>query len=417
MNSLIILAAGKGERLRPLTETRPKPLIPVIDETLLSRHLRLASNYFQPDEVIIVSSYMMDKVTQYVASLNVEVRVINQKGELGTGHAINEALKEAEGDEILIVYSDIYVGEGVYKAMSTAEAPSILAAVTETPWEYGVLKIRDGGFAGIVEKPEKGKEPSNLIFAGMIKITSDHKDYFKDLPLSPRGEYEATDALTSMAKDYPVSIVRVPESDIWLDIGRPWDLFTASRYRLEELLQEKEVVKGDVSPHAHIEGPVVIEEGARIKPYTYIEGPAYIGPGVEVGPHAYVRPWSIMMSNSKAGHSTEIKASILFEGAKAPHFNYIGDSIVGEHVNLGAGTITANLRFDKGTIKMTVKGKRVDTGRKKLGAVIGGYAQTGINVSIYPGVKIGSYAWIYPGCVVKRDVEKGGVFRCQEAST
>lgn len=417
MKTLILLAAGKGERLQPLTETRPKPLIPVVDETLISRHLRLASEYYDPDEVIIVSSYRMEDVEKHVESLGVEARIVDQGGEKGTGHAISIGLEEAEGDDILIVYSDIYVGRGVYEAMSRAEAPSILASVTETPWEYGVILVEDGGFVGIVEKPEKGKEPSNLIFAGMMRITSAHRRYFQELPLSPRGEYEATDALTAMSVEYNVGVVRVPEGEVWLDIGRPWDLFTASRYRLMELLSSGSIIKGDVSAMAQVEGPVIVEEGARVKSYTVIEGPVYIGREATVGPQAYIRPWSVMMPGSRAGHSTEVKASILFEAAKAPHFNYVGDSIVGEHVNLGAGTITANLRFDKKTIKMTVKGRRVDTGRRKLGAVIGGYAQTGINVSIYPGVKIGSHALIYPGCIVRRDVEKGGVLKCREDST
>ena len=103
---------------------------------------------------------------------------------------------------------------------------------------------------------------------------------------------------------------------------------------------------------------------------------------------------------------------MFFEDAKAPHLSYVGDSVLGEHVNLGAGTVTANLRFDRKTVKMNVKGRRVDTGRRKLGAIIGGHAQTGINVSLLPGVKIGSYAIVYPGCVVYRDVETRGVYKC-----
>lgn len=415
MRSLVVLAAGKGERLRPLTETRPKPLIPVVDESLLSRHLRLAAKHYKPDEIIVVASYMRDAIEGYLSSLGYDARVIDQGGELGTGHAVRVALREAGGDDILIVYSDVYAGEGVYESIAAGEAPSILAAETGTPWMYGVLEVRDGALAGIVEKPERGREPSNLVFAGMARLCREHAAYFERIPLSPRGEYEATDALTALARDYRVGIVRVPSGEPWLDIGRPWDLLAAARLRLGELLQGGGYVRGEVSPLAHVEGAVIVEEGAQVKPYTVVEGPVYIGVGVEVGPHAYIRPHSILLGGSKAGHSTEVKASILFEGAKAPHLSYIGDSVVGEEVNLGAGTVTANLRFDKGTIKMTVKGERVDTGERKLGAVIGGYAQTGINVSIYPGVKIGSYAWIYPGCTVTRDVERGGVYRCREA--
>ena len=92
------------------------------------------------------------------------------------------------------------------------------------------------------------------------------------------------------------------------------------------------------------------------------------------------------------------------EHVHASHLSYIGDSVVGEHTNLGAGTVLANLRFDNKNVKVIVEGKRIDTGRRKLGALIGGYVKTGVNVSIMPGVKIGSYSVIYPGVTVYRDV-------------
>lgn len=119
------------------------------------------------------------------------------------------------------------------------------------------------------------------------------------------------------------------------------------------------------------------------------------------------------MDGSSIGYSVEVKGSIVMNNSKIPHFNYVGDSIIGEHVNLGAGTVTANLRFDHGHIKVKVKSDVVDTNMEKLGSIIGGYAQTGINVSILPGKKIGSYALIYPGCVVDRDVNSHEVFKCK----
>ncbi len=412
MRSLILLAAGKGERLRPLTETRPKPLMPVVDETILCRHLRLATKSYSPDEIIVVASYMIDDIRRHVRDCGFEAMVINQEGERGTGDAINKALASSSGDEFLIIYSDIYIEAIVYEAIASSETPSILAVPVDKPWEYGVLEtLEDTYMKRIVEKPPRGKEPSNLIFAGMIKLGREHARYFERIPLSPRNEYEATDGLTMLAQDYPVRIVKVVDKGQWLDIGRPWDLLEANRLALASKAGQTRI-QGEIHPTAVVEGPVIVEEGAVIKPFTVVEGPAYIGRGAVVGPHAYIRGWGVLRDGSKVGHSTEFKASILFEDAKAPHLNYIGDSIVGEHVNLGAGTITANLRFDKKTIKMNIKNIRVDTGRSKLGAVIGGYAQTGINVSIYPGVKIGSHALVYPGCVVKRDVEKNGVVKC-----
>ncbi len=406
----MILAAGKGERLKPITETRPKPLIPILGESLLCRHIRLGSRFYNPDEIVVIASYMIDRVKEHLARCEPRARIVDQGGEKGTGHAIYEAMKNSNAEEFLIVYSDLFITHGVYEIMSRVEAPSILAVRVDNPSEFGVLEIQGGYLKRIIEKPPPGKEPSNLIFAGVIKLSHEHAPFFESLTVSPRGEFEATDALSEIALVQDVQVVVKPEGEKWLDVGRPWEVLDANKLALDEV--STSIIDGEIHDSAVIEGPVIVEEGAYIAPHSLIRGPAYIGPNATVGPHAYVRPYTVMLTGSKAGHSTEVKASILMEHAKAPHLNYIGDSIIGEHVNLGAGTITANLRFDHGVIKMTVKGRRISTGRKKLGAVIGGYAQTGINVSILPGVKIGSYALVYPGCIVTRDVERGGVVRC-----
>ena len=110
------------------------------------------------------------------------------------------------------------------------------------------------------------------------------------------------------------------------------------------------------------------------------------------------------------GTSCEIKNSIVMTGTKVPHLSYVGDSIIGETCNLGAGTITANIRFDQEILKARVKGRLQDTGRKKIGAIMGDGVQTGINVSILPGVRIGSGSWIGPGTIVSKDLEAGHCF-------
>ena len=174
--------------------------------------------------------------------------------------------------------------------------------------------------------------------------------------------------------------------------------------KLELTKRNARIIRGEVDPCTTIKGPVIVEEGATIRGCTYIIGPAYIGPNADIGPNAYIRPYSVILEGARIGFSVEVKESVVMEHAHAAHLAYIGDSVVGEHVNLGAGTVLANLRFDNKTVKVTVESKRIDSGRRKLGALIGGYVKTGINVSIMPGVKIGSYAIIYPGITVYKDV-------------
>ncbi|MDM7274837.1 MAG: sugar phosphate nucleotidyltransferase [Thermoprotei archaeon] len=408
---LVLLAAGRGERLRPLTETRPKSLLPILGEPLICRHLRLSLSRGSYDGVIVVASYMLDSIREALLECGFgDVKVLDQGGEFGTGHAILKAMDHGGPGDYTIIYSDIYMAPEGYDILASLEPPGVIAARVDRPWEYGVLEVRDGKVVRVVEKPQPGEAAGGaLVFAGALKLTWDSLGDFKGLKPSPRGELEATDALNSLSSRVDVNVVEVP-GGLWLDVGRPWELLLANRMAFERELEGS--VRGVVSESSTLEGRVYVGEGAVVKAYTVIEGPAYIGPGVSVGPHAHIRPYTVLLEKSHVGAFTQVKASILMEDSKAPHLNYVGDSIVGEHVNLGAGTITANYRFDEATVKVTVKGARVDSGLRKLGAVIGGYVKTGINVSIMPGVKIGSRAWIWPGCVVYRDVEPGEKFNC-----
>ena len=146
-------------------------------------------------------------------------------------------------------------------------------------------------------------------------------------------------------------------------------------------------------------------ENSVIKSGTYIEGPVWIGEDCVVGPNAYLRKGTVLCGNNKVGAASEIKNAILFEGAKAPHHNYVGDSVIGRECNLGSGTKVANLRLDKKEISVTHKGKRVVTGRRKLGVIMGDNVATGINSSINSGTIIGSETRIGPNALISGTYE------------
>ena len=131
---------------------------------------------------------------------------------------------------------------------------------------------------------------------------------------------------------------------------------------------------------------ISIGKGTRVEPGAYIEGPCIIGEGSQVRHGAYVRPYVLTGKRCVIGHSTEVKHSILLDGAKAPHFNYVGDSILGKGVNLGAGVICANFRLDHGEVIVEIEGKRFKTGLRKFGAILGDLSQIGCNSVLNPGV-------------------------------
>ncbi len=141
---------------------------------------------------------------------------------------------------------------------------------------------------------------------------------------------------------------------------------------------------------------VFIGDETVVEPGAYIEGPCYIGKRCRIRHGAYIRGGAWIGDGCTVGHDTEIKHSILFPGASAPHFNYVGDSILGNKANLGAGVKCANLRLDRKTIKVTVEEQRSDTGLIKLGAIIGDNAQIGCNTVTNPGTFLGRGVICHP---------------------
>ena len=181
------------------------------------------------------------------------------------------------------------------------------------------------------------------------------------------------------------------------DPERPWDLLGES---LAELLGSLPVqdLRTSLSPDVHLLGErIVIGKGVRIAPGVVIEGPVRIGDDVRIRPGAYVRGGVWIGDGCIVGANTEIKRSILFDGARAPHLNYVGDSILGEGVNLGAGTILSNFRHDGSEIRIPSDGEILSTGRRKLGAVLGDGVLTGCNCVLHPGCVVGRGTQLYPG--------------------
>ena len=167
------------------------------------------------------------------------------------------------------------------------------------------------------------------------------------------------------------------------------------------------LVEGEIEKDVHMKGPVRVAKGALVKSGAYIEGPVYIGPDARVGPNCYLRASTHIGARCHVGAASEVKNSILFAHTNAPHHNYVGDSLLGSRVNLGAGTKIANLRFDQREIQVTIGGARVSTGMRKFGAVLGDGVQTGINASIDAGSIVGPGALIGPGARASGSIEAG----------
>ncbi|WP_052573976.1 hypothetical protein [Haloferula sp. BvORR071] len=185
-------------------------------------------------------------------------------------------------------------------------------------------------------------------------------------------------------------------------IVHPWDLLRANELSVGTLTESR--IEGDIHPNAVIEGVIHLGPGSRILPGVYIEGNAVIGANTKLGPNCYIRGSSAIGDKCHIGQAVEIKNSIVLSGTSIGHLSYLGDSVVGEKVNFGAGTITSNFRHDGKNHRSMVDGVLVDTGRRKFGSIIGDGVHTGIHTSIYPGRKLWPGTSTRPGDIVQHDL-------------
>ncbi len=389
----IVLAAGQGTRMRPLSESLPKPMLPVGSGSLVSHNMSAAVEA-GTDELVLVVGYEGDEVRDAFGDTfeGVPVRYATQTTQEGTADALRAASTHIDGPFAVLNGDIVYETEALAELFE--KGPSVGSTRVDTPSNYGILDVVDDTVTGIVEKPED--PPGNVANAGAYVFPEQALEYL-DVPKSERGEFEITDILSRVVEDGEVSHVELPD---WLDVGRPWELLEANEWKLDQLERD---LNGTVSADAELSGPIVVEAGATVRSGVVIEGPALIRSGATVGPNAYVRGATLVGEDTSIGHGVEIKNSVVMAGASVSHLSYVGDSVIGQNANLGAGTTVANLRHDDEPVTLSVRGERVSTGRRKFGVVLGDGVKTGINTSLNAGVKLSTGATTEPGEIVSRD--------------
>lgn len=368
--------------MRPLTAKMPKVMLPVAGKPLLE-HILIRARGAGVDRFVLVVGYEEQAVRSHFgdgSQLGVGIDYVLQDRQLGTGHALLAAQDLAE-DRFLVLNGDVLPDEASLQEMARG-GPAVSAIVVDDPGRYGVFLEKGGSFQSVVEKSDN--PPSNLANAGIYLLERSIFEALQAVPLSMRGEYELTDGLNLLASWESIRIVPLQS---WLEIGRPWDILAANEILLKDLQPQ---VLGEVEPGATIKGAVAVGRGSVVRSGAYIMGPVIIGEDCDIGPNCYIRPSTCLGNNVRVGNAVEVKNSAIMSGSKIGHLSYVGDSVIGERCNFGAGTICSNLRHDKGNIKSYVKGRKVDSGRRKLGVIMGGEVMTGINTSIYPGTVIES---------------------------
>ncbi|NMB79944.1 MAG: NTP transferase domain-containing protein [Methanomicrobiales archaeon] len=394
----VVLAAGEGKRMRPLTAKRPKVMLPLANRPMME-HLVLAARDAGVTDFIFVVGYGEREIRRHFGDggrWGIRIQYAPQRHQHGTADAV-KAARELVTGRFLVLNGDMILKTEDLVHLSQKPGSCMSVSTTDHPQDFGVVLEEDGLITSLEEKSANPR--SNLINAGAYLFSPDIFDLIDQVRPSPRGELELTDALAVLIARKQLLAYHLT---YWMDVGYPWDMLDANATLLETA---KSGNSGTVEEGVVLKGTVVIEEGSVIKSGTYIEGPCIIGKNCRIGPHAYIRGATSIGDDCHIGHSSELKNSIILSGTKIPHFNYVGDSVIGSGCNFGAGTKIANLRHDHGPVKVCGK----DTRRKKFGAVIGDGVQFGINCSVNVGTMIGSNALFAPnsyieGCIGEKTV-------------
>lgn len=402
----IILSAGEGSRMRPLTLTKPKTMLPVAGKPIIQYNIESLRDNGITDILLIVR-YKEEMVRNYFgdgSDFGVNIFYKTQKDFLGTANAISYG-EDFIDDSIIVLNGDIILDDEIIHEIIKKYnylTPDTLMLLTEVedPSAFGVVEIENGNIKSIVEKPKREEAPSNLVNAGIYIFNKDIFDKIRKTEISERGEYEITDSVSLQIK-YNKTVIGHKTSKDWIDVGRPWELIEVNEDLIGKLKTE---IKGTIEDGAFIHGEVFLDEGSVIKAGVYIEGNVYIGKNCDIGPNSYIRGNTYFGDNVHVGNAVEIKNSIIMENTNVSHLSYVGDSVIGSNCNIAAGTNIANLRFDNATIKTKIKNQKIDSGRRKLGAIIGDSVKTGINSSFSPGVKVGHNSTIGSGVLLYEDL-------------
>ncbi len=386
----VILAAGEGNRMRPLTYTRPKVMLPIANKPILE-HLLLEAKKAGIEEFILVTGYHDEQVRDYFgngAKWGLNIAYCNQRRQLGTADALKIVKGLVEGN-FLLINGDIIVSGEAIQNLAKKSANTISIVEVKDTRDLGIVAVKQNRVVNIYEKTEK--PPSHLANAGLYLFTPDIFQAVAHTEKSPRGEYEITASLQLLIdRGQPILAQKI---GYWLDLSYPWDLLPANEFLLSTIRAQN---RGEIEANVTIKGTVAIGADSIIRSGSYLVGPIVIGAGCDLGPDCYIRPHSAIGDNCHIGYGVEIKNSIIMADTKIPHLSYVGDSIIGQECNLGAGTKIANLRLDKRDIMVS----GVATQRRKLGAIIGDQVETGINVSLNVGSIIGNNTHLGPGVIV-----------------
>ncbi len=408
----LILSAGTGERLMPITATRPKSMIQIMGKPVLEYSIEgLKQNGIK--DIVIVVGYQRDKIIDYFgygSDFGVRIRYVIQNEPKGVADAILLAKDELNGeDEFLLLFGDVIVSsEMISRVIQTNKdlnaTSTMLVTLVDNPQDYGIAKIGSKArIEEVIEKPSDGVS-SNYALAGVFYLNSMFLKYLEESKFVDK-------AFNRMiADDYDIyaSVWEKP----WAEFTWPWDILKANDLVLRENLRNKGSwisEKAKISESATIEGSVIISDDVVIRPGASIIGPAYIGAHSYIGNSALIRKYTSICENVKIGYGVEIKGSVIFRNTWIGRLSYIGDSVIGANVRFEAGTQTWNWSPRGHKLTFMIDNIEKEIPLEKVGIMVGDNSVIGINVAFHPAIRIGYNVDILPGIVVTEDIPPNSI--------
>lgn len=408
--TILIIAGGENSRFAPINTKTHKGFLSLAGKPIAIRALESLKRHGFHNVVLVLSKKDFDGkgFSEYLDShdLDMNIKTVLQEKATGMGDAL--LLAKEYLNEYFILASPYYsnlgqVADRLWEKQKETHAHCVFSGTqTENPELYGILEFAKedvNQVIGVIEKPEKGKEPSNIKIDSVYLFDSGFVD---QLTKTKKTEYSLEQAITDYAKKTKGTWIQ--NNDEVKSLKYPWHLFKI----FNQLMSDKEskfsqnAIISDTAIFDDTNGPVIIDDDARIGDFVKLVGPCYIGKKSMVGDYSFVRGSSIE-AGAVVGANTEIVRSIMFENSSL-HFGYMADSIIGHDTKIGAGLITANKRLDRNNIRVKVKNKLVDIGSNTLGVIVGEKANIGIRTNTMPGVTIAANANVLPSQTIKRNI-------------
>lgn len=392
----IILAAGKGAHLSPFSDTRPQPMIGVAGRTILDNSLELLKSSGINDIFVVVGhkrEKLIDALQEHEYD-GLNIHYVEQKQSRGIGNAVLKVKnKISPGEYFLLLYGDILTANNIFskvqQSFHTFKSPVASICLPPSNQQFGnVFLNAQMEITKIIEKPKSNKF-GNYVLAGVFILPA---SFFQLLESTGQSMEKALKKIVA-SEGLRASMWE----DGWLDVVHPWEILTANKMIMDSWGESSIAKTATLEANVTLQGIVKIGEGVLIKAGAVIEGPCSIGCGSYIGNNSLVRSYTSVGKNCEVGSGVELKNCVVMDSSQIGRLSFIGDSVLGENVDIGSGCMTINRTVDWKPISMQNRKGQASTNMSKLGAFLGDGVVVGAGNIIQPGTVVHS-GKIVPAC-------------------